>query len=323
MESAYTIVVPDYEILSQVCGTNDSNLRLIEKYLGVTVFTRGNELSVGDAEPETLQRFKYIIDRILDEVLEGTPAVPDMISSILLDSDQKNNKYTTSEQFFSDCCIRIPGSIKSVYPKSRNQADFIYAMRNYDVVFGIGPAGCGKTFLAIVEALCQLLQKGTGKIILTRPVVEAGESLGFLPGDFEQKISPYLRPLFDAAESLLPTGVFDRMMESGIIEIAPLAYMRGRTLDNSILILDEAQNTTKEQMKMFLTRMGQGSKVFITGDITQINLPKRITSGLVHGLEILNDIAEIKQIQLEACDIVRNPLVKKIVQAYSNGETNV
>ncbi|MCQ2613718.1 MAG: PhoH family protein [Treponemataceae bacterium] len=329
MDSSYTVVVPEVQILTRLCGTNDSNLRIIEKHLGVPVFTCGNELSLGEADAETTGRFKRIIDRILDEVLAGETPDENAIQSIIMNVSQKRTDGSAAENSretrqddsnFEDSLIRIPGGTKSVYPKTANQAHFIRQMRKHDMVFCTGPAGCGKTFLAVAEALRLLQEKGFNRIILTRPVVEAGESLGFLPGDFEQKISPYLRPLFDAISALLPAKVAEKFYAEGVIEIAPLAYMRGRTLDNSILILDEAQNTTKEQMKMFLTRMGTGSKVFITGDITQIDLPRRIKSGLVHALSILDKIEEISICRMTGSDIVRNPLVRQIVQAYDNDQ---
>ena len=188
------------------------------------------------------------------------------------------------------------------------------------MVFASGPACSGKTFLVVAEALAQLLSQKKKSLILTRPVVEAGESLGFLPGDFEQKINPYLRPLFDSLESLLPREFLRKMLESGIIEIAPLAYMRGRTLSDSIIILDEAQNTTVQQMKMFLTRIGENSKIFVTGDATQSDLPKKVPSGLVNALEILKDIDDISICHLSGEDIVRSPLVRKIIQAYEKAE---
>ena len=312
MKSAYTIVVPDTEILTCLCGTNDSNLRLIENYLGVPVFTHGNELSIGDADSDIQEKFKFIIDRILDESAAGEQISPDLVRSVL-----QYESHDSSEMLAS-AVIKIPGAVTTVFPKTVNQAEFILSMRNNDVVLCAGPAGSGKTYLAVAEALRQLFSGAVNKLVLTRPVVEAGENLGFLPGDLEQKISPYLRPLFDSVEKLMPKGVSAKLTEAGVIELAPLAYMRGRTLDNCILILDEAQNTTKEQMKLFLTRLGQGSKVFVTGDITQIDLPRRIPSGFVHALEILNRVEGVKIMHLDEDDIVRNPLVKRIVQAYEN-----
>ena len=191
-------------------------------------------------------------------------------------------------------------------------------MREYDISFGIGPAGTGKTYLAVAQALSLVLSKKMRKLVLTRPVVEAGESLGFLPGDLAQKINPYLRPLYDAMESLVPYDVIHRMEENRTIEIAPLAYMRGRSLNDCIVILDEAQNTTKEQMKMFLTRIGEGGRAIITGDITQIDLPRRVDSGLLHAVSILSAVEGLYFAYLHTADVVRNPLVKKIIQAYES-----
>ena len=240
----------------------------------------------------------------------------DLISSILnngFDRDEINTNFNAG-----DFAISIPGSTRKVYPKTRNQCALVNAFRKNDLVFAVGPAGSGKTFLAVAEALRLVLSKKINSIILTRPVVEAGESLGFLPGSLEEKINPYLRPLYDSMNSCIPHETVHKLTENGIIEIAPLAYMRGRTLNNAAVILDEAQNTTSEQMKMFLTRMGENSKVFITGDITQIDLPKRYNSGLVHALKILRDIPEISIVELDGSDVVRSSLVRKIVQAYEN-----
>lgn len=305
----YTIVVPDTEILSCVCGTNDYNLKLIEEHLGIPVFTRGNELSVNTTDDSVRQEFQYIIDRVIDEIGEGCKNSSDIIASVL-NIEKKADIESTS--------ILVPGSFRKIYPRTQNQAEYIQSMRNHDMVFCYGAAGSGKTFLAVAEALRLLLIHQKSKVVISRPVVEAGESLGFLPGDLQEKINPYLRPLYDAMEMILPRDSIKRLIESEIIEIAPLAYMRGRTLNNSIVILDEAQNTTVEQMKMFLTRMGEGTKVFITGDITQIDLPKRFQSGLVHATNLLSSIKEIGMNRLTAEDVVRNPLVKKIVKAYEN-----
>ena len=324
MESAFTIVVPDTDVLSRLCGTNDCNLRLIEEHLGVPVFTRGNELSVSETDPDVHRRFKYIIDRIVDEVANGNEADDQMVYSILnvspADSADSSLSARDMHDFFVRTSISVPGTVHRVYPKSKNQAELVNAMRSADMVFCLGPAGSGKTYIMVAEALNLLLSRKKSKIILTRPVVEAGESLGYLPGDLEQKISPYLRPLYDAMESFISKDVVKKFIEAGVIEIAPLAYMRGRTLSDAVVILDEAQNTTCRQMKMFLTRMGEGSKVFITGDITQIDLPKHTQSGLVHAIEILKNIDGIRIIQTEASDVVRNALVKKIIQAYEKYE---
>lgn len=309
MDTEYTIVVPDVDVLSNVCGTNDNNLKLIEDYLGIPVFTRGNELSVNTEDDAKRQEFRFIIDRIIDEISDGAKNSRDVITSVL-NIDRHADMDSTS--------IVVPGSLRKVYPHTQHQADYIQAMREKDMVFCIGAAGSGKTFLAVAEALRLLLTHKVSRFVITRPVVEAGESLGFLPGDLEDKINPYLRPLYDSMEMILPKETVKRLIESELIEIAPLAYMRGRTLNNSVIILDEAQNTTREQMKMFLTRMGENSKVFITGDATQIDLPRKVPSGLLHSVSLLEGIDEISVNRLTAEDVVRNPLVRKIVKAYEN-----
>ena len=327
MEHSYKIVVSDTDILTKLCGTNDSNLKLIEQHLGVPVFMRGNELSVEQDDPAILQQFRFIIDRIIDEIEEGYADTEDAVASIL--NTDLNPDYTPTKDYFSskrehatmnEGAVIVPGCQKKVYPKTQNQADYVRLLRTKDMVFCTGSADSGKTFLAVAEALRLVLSKEKKGIVLTRPVVEAGESLGFLPGDLDQKIGPYLRPLYDSMEAILPKDTVKKLIENGIIEMAPLAYMRGRTLNDCVVILDEAQNTTCEQMKMFLTRMGNGSKVFVTGDVTQIDLPKRCKSGLVDALQVLSNVSEIGMMQMTGADVVRNPLVKKIVQAYENAK---
>ena len=297
----------DAEVLKSICGTNDSNLKLIEETIGVDVFYRGNEISIETDNSEIIDKFRFIIDRLTDEISDGNDS-QDLMMRVL------NIKGSSS------ISINIPGSLKKVLPKTENQAALMQALRSSNMVFAEGPAGSGKTFLAMAEALYEVLTHKKNGIVLTRPVVEAGENLGFLPGDLADKINPYLRPLYDAINTLLPRETVKRLTETGVIEIAPLAYMRGRTINNSVIILDEAQNTTREQMKMFLTRMGEDSKVFITGDVTQVDLPARIPSGLEHAMKLLRNISEIKMIRLSSDDVVRNPLVKKIVQAYESTE---
>lgn len=312
-------MLSDPDVLSGVCGTNDSNLRLIEKHLGVSVFTRGNEISIADSSPEVRQKFKFIIDRLTDEIGEGTPSSQDFVESILntgLGLSLSDGGFPAGE-----FAISIPGGIRKVYPKTINQARLVRQFRKDSLVFAVGPAGSGKTFLAVAESLSLLLSHKVSSIILTRPVVEAGESLGFLPGDLQDKISPYLRPLYDSMSSCVQMEAIRKLQESGAIEIAPLAYMRGRTLSNAAVILDEAQNTTREQMKMFLTRMGENSKVFVTGDVTQIDLPRRIPSGLLQALDILRGIDGISIVELDENDVVRSALAKKIVRAYENVKT--
>ncbi len=321
--SEYRIIVPDNDILQRVCGTNDSNLKLIESFLGVPVFACGNELSVDGDDIGLQQQFRFIIDRILDEIADGSSEVTDteLIQSILNTNVSFYPKRSSDNHaLFNQCSISIPGGTRKVYPRTQGQAELVKMFRAYDMVFATGPAGCGKTFLAVAEALRLVLSHQKSGIILTRPVVEAGESLGYLPGDLEEKINPYIRPLYDAMNAVLPRETVRRMSENGIIEIAPLAYMRGRTLNDSVIILDEAQNTTPEQMKMFLTRMGEGSKVFITGDLTQIDLPKKVPSGLLSAVNVLRNVPEIAIKELCTEDVVRNDLVKKIIQAYENEE---
>ncbi len=305
----YTIVVPDNDVLSCLCGTNDKNLQLIEEHLGVPVFTKGNELSVENAAPEICQKFQFIVDRIVDEVQSGGKNSDDIILTVL----NTKRKIDADEMV-----IMIPGALRRVYPRTQGQAEYVNLLQTHDMVFCTGSAGSGKTYLAVAEALRLILTHKKSKLIITRPVVEAGESLGFLPGDLEDKIDPYLRPLRDAMETILPPESVRRLFEAGIVEVAPLAYMRGRTLNNAVVILDEAQNTTCAQMKMFLTRMGENTKVFVTGDPSQIDLPKKLESGLMHSISILYKIEDIGFMELTAEDVVRNPLVKKIVKAYEN-----
>jgi phosphate starvation-inducible PhoH-like protein len=331
LEADYTIVVADTELLSGVCGANDSHLRLIEEHFGVPLFTRGNELTITAEDPLVRRRFHTVIDRIAAGIRERGESNPEMVSAILQTCEEPSeNAGKKGSEPSREVFIQIPGGNRRVYPKTANQALYMRKMREYDLVFCSGPAGSGKTFIAVAEALRLVLSRQKRKLVLTRPVVEAGENLGFLPGDLEQKIHPYLRPLLDSMEALLPPETFRKMEESGMIEIAPLAYMRGRTLSDCVVILDEAQNTTKEQMKMFLTRMGEGTRMIITGDISQTDLPfrggrgagGRPVSGLSHATELLDCLEDILVVRLEGSDVVRNPLVRKIIQAYENDEQN-
>lgn len=316
------IVVQDNGVLQRVCGTNDNNLRLIESFLGEPVFACGNEISIDSKSPDKAQLFNFIINRMMDEIEDGSNPDSDgtMLRAIISTSTGTSfsDRNLDGGDLFDICSIMVPGGTRKVYPRTRGQADFVDMMRRTDLVFAVGPAGSGKTFLAVAEALRLVLSHEKNGIILTRPVVEAGESLGYLPGNLEEKINPYMRPLYDAMNAVLPRDTVRKMVESSIVEVAPLAYMRGRTLGNSVVILDEAQNTTVEQMKMFLTRMGDGSKVFVTGDITQIDLPGRTRSGLVHAMSVLENVQGISIKRLGAEDVVRSGLVKRIIQAYDN-----
>ncbi|QHX43697.1 PhoH family protein [Treponema vincentii] len=309
MDTSYTIVLEDQTVLSSLCGANDENLHIFETYLGVPVICRGNEVTVVTSDQAICKRFQKLIDTLLESPEITSDGSADFIASCVANSAPQQGALCPQ-------CIHIPRGIKSVYPKNRKQAALIDSIYANDITFGLGPAGTGKTYIAVALALKMLLSHTVRKLILTRPVVEAGESLGFLPGDLVQKINPYLRPLFDIMETLLPADVLRGMEESNTIEVAPLAYMRGRTLHNAVVILDEAQNTTKEQMKMFLTRMGEGSKLIITGDPSQSDIRGRSESGLVHAVSLIRTIDGIGTVEFSADEVVRHSLVQKIINAY-------
>ncbi|MDR2630681.1 MAG: PhoH family protein [Spirochaetaceae bacterium] len=337
MEDSITIVLDSREVLSGVCGANDGNLKVIEGSLGGRIAARGNEIRLEGVDEAGARRFRTMMDNLIAAVREGQSPSPEYVQALagVLPSFGTKNRslegpeegqepeegdlsLKTGPELMREALIQIPHGFNRVFPRTKNQARYIQGIRSHDITFCVGPAGTGKTYLAIAEALRMVLSKAVRKLVLTRPVVEAGENLGFLPGDLTQKINPYLRPLYDAMESLVPYETIRRMEETRSIEIAPLAYMRGRSLNDSMIILDEAQNTTKEQMKMFLTRIGQGARAIVTGDITQIDLPKRIDSGLLHALSILSGIEGLHVAYLNTADVVRNPLIKKIIQAYDN-----
>ena len=317
MHNKCSIILDNHQKLADLCGFNDSNLKIIETLLGSNVYTTGNELHFSSKDRKKQVQFKKIIAKLEEYSEKGCMLSPDLINGIYSGINfEESSLKKDNESKIEDFEIVIPGSSKRVYPKSSNQVSLIKKFSCFDVIFSVGPAGTGKTYLAVAKALSEVLQKKKRKLILTRPVVEAGESLGFLPGDLTQKINPYLRPLYDAMESLIPFETIAKLEESRVIEIAPLAYMRGRSLADSFIILDEAQNTTKEQMKMFLTRIAEGSKAIITGDITQIDIPNKKQSGLIHAINILGDIKEIGFSFFSSEDVLRNSLIKKIIEAY-------
>jgi phosphate starvation-inducible PhoH-like protein len=301
---------------SAFSGVLDKNIKKIEKRLGVTLAVRGDSLLI-DGPQDRLDFAKRYFEMIR-ELEEKGNSLREEDFHIALDLLEEGHG-DRLEDFFPPEPLNL--SRKSVTPKSLNQQDYIQAIKSYDLVFGIGPAGTGKTYLAMAVALSFLQDKYVTRIILTRPAVEAGEKLGFLPGDLQQKITPYLRPLYDALFDLAQTEQANRLIEKGIIEIAPLAYMRGRTLNSAFIILDEAQNTTKEQMKMILTRTGFDSKLVVTADITQIDLPQPHKSGVLHAMKILANIKEISFIHFNDKDVVRHPLVQKIIKAYEKAES--
>ncbi|MFO7865364.1 MAG: PhoH family protein [Candidatus Aminicenantes bacterium] len=296
---------------SVLTGVMGKNLKKLGKRLDVNLSSRGDHLMI--TGPDKKVKFaKYYFTQIkkLQEKGHSLKAEDYHIALDLLKADRSG----WMENFFPAEALNL--SRRSVTPKSLNQKDYIQAMHDHDLVFGIGPAGTGKTYLAMAMALSYLQNKKVNRIILTRPAVEAGEKLGFLPGDLQQKVNPYLRPLYDALFDLVLAEQANRWIENGTIEIAPLAYMRGRTLNSAFIILDEAQNTTKEQMKMILTRTGFDSKLVVTADITQIDLPQPEKSGVLNAIEILNVIQEISFVHFDEKDVVRHPLIQKIIKAY-------
>jgi len=301
-------------------GDFDMNLKLIEKELGVTISSRGGSLKItGDSGAVALS--ERVIKILCDEVLRGEALSEQKIIyaiSLATEGDEKKFHDATS----GDCvCVTSKG--KPIKSKTLGQKKYIEEMNNNSIVFGIGPAGTGKTYLAVAKAVTAFRKKEVSRIIITRPAVEAGEKLGFLPGDLQNKVDPYLRPLYDALYDMIGIESYNNYVEKGAIEVAPLAYMRGRTLDNAYIILDEAQNTTPEQMKMFLTRIGFGSKAIITGDITQVDLPDGKRSGLVEAMKILSGIDDIAFCSFSHKDVVRHPLVMKIIQAYEKHDKKV
>ncbi len=317
MDNTTGIVLENTSLVADICGANDYNLSIMEHLLGGRILCRGNELFCESADPRIRTLFASLVNSLLQSIEDGLPATPDLIIALHADLTPDGSEKRSTDEFL-DLCIQIPGGFSKVFPRSKTQSLYLKGLSTHDLTFAVGPAGTGKTYLAVAWALRELLAKTKRKLILTRPVVEAGESLGFLPGDLVQKISPYLRPLYDSMEALIPFETMRRLEETRTIEIAPLAYMRGRNLSNCVVILDEAQNTTKEQMKMFLTRLGENSRAVVTGDITQVDLPRKGESGLAHAVEVLRDVDGVFVCTLDARDVVRSPLVRRIIEAYES-----
>jgi phosphate starvation-inducible PhoH-like protein len=306
------VTVPEAGV-STLFGAYDDNLRQLETLLNVRIRTQGHELMVeGDAA--NTAKVARLIDQLGALIDEGhSISDKDVKTAAQLVAD--DGAVDLRDYFLKDGQLRQAGK-KRIAPKSANQRRYLDAIENYDIVFGIGPAGTGKTYLAMAQAVSYLLAKKVSRIILARPAVEAGEKLGFLPGDLQEKVNPYLRPLYDALYDMLDVEKADRLLERGTIEVAPIAFMRGRTLNDAFVILDEAQNTTSEQMKMFLTRLGFGSKAVVTGDITQIDLPIGRMSGLVQAMDVVGKIDGIEFVYFDERDVVRHKLVQAIVKAY-------
>lgn len=308
------LVLTENDDIQMLLGTHDKHIKLIEESTQTVIRNRGERIQI-EGDDESIKNVVAIIQALQQLLQRGIPVhTPDVLTAINL---QMKNELQLFLTMYETEIIKDHNG-KPIRAKSLGQRKYIDAIRTHDVVFGIGPAGTGKTFLAVVLAIAALKKGEVKKIILTRPAVEAGENLGFLPGDLKEKVDPYLRPVYDALYQIFGVEHTNRLMERGVIEIAPLAYMRGRTLEDAFVILDEAQNTTIMQMKMFLTRLGFNSKMIVNGDISQIDLAKGVMSGLVHAEKTLKSIKQIDFIRLDASDVVRHPVVAEIIRAYDN-----
>jgi phosphate starvation-inducible PhoH-like protein len=310
------LTFPDHELVGMLCGGHNAHLQLLGKKIGLSVNVRGNEINLqgGDWEIELAEK---VLTQLYGLLQNNYPIYQNDVEYAvrILSSDQSANL----NQIFLDK-VYIPSDKKVITPKTINQKAYIDSIRRFDIVFGIGPAGTGKTYLAMAMAIASLVKKEVNRVVLARPAIEAGEHLGFLPGDLYEKVNPYLRPLYDALHDMMDFENGSRLIQKGVIEVAPLAFMRGRTLNDSFVILDEAQNATTEQMKMFLTRLGFSSKAVITGDVTQIDLPGGKTSGLIEARELLHGIKGIKFVYFSRDDVIRHPLVQEIIDAYEEME---
>jgi len=297
--------------LKAFVGELNGNIKILERGFNVKIFQNGNKISIS-GDHDSIQKASNAINDLYASTTKGIEISREVIQMAI----NKNEEITPEIIAPNGVEYVIKAPKKVIRPRGRNQNDYLAKMSSYEINFGVGPAGTGKTYLAVAKAVEMLLSEKVKKIILIRPAVEAGEKLGFLPGDLSQKVDPYLRPLYDALYEMLGFEQVARLLEKGILEVAPLAYLRGRTLNNSFIIMDESQNTTVDQMKMFLTRMGFGSYAIINGDMTQIDLPKHIESGLKHSLNVLENVEGIGFTYFSSKDVVRHPLVRKIVDAY-------
>ncbi|MFM7202513.1 MAG: PhoH family protein [Myxococcota bacterium] len=306
------VVFSDNQVAQLLFGEQTQNLKLIEDVLEVKIHLRGTTLQIL-GEPSLAAVAGDLLEQLYELARSGFPlALADVNHAARL---LKQDPQARIRDYFLDTVV-VSARKKSIVPRSPTQKAYVDAIRKHDIVFGVGPAGTGKTYLAMAMAVGALTRREVSRIVLTRPAVEAGEKLGFLPGDLAEKVNPYLRPLYDALNDMVDFEKAGKLIEKGIVEVAPLAFMRGRTLNDAFVILDEAQNTTSEQMKMFLTRLGIGSKAVITGDITQIDLPTGKASGLIEAREILSDIPRLKFVEFTKFDVVRHPLVQEVINAY-------
>ncbi|MDO8520476.1 MAG: PhoH family protein [Deltaproteobacteria bacterium] len=312
-ENVIRLNFADNNLARNLFGPHESHLKSLESQIGVDIHVRGGEVSI-EGDSEKAHFAENVLNQLYDLMKKGHPIMgQDIERAIRILNEDKN---ASLHQIFLDS-VFIPSRRKVIYPRSAGQKLYVEAIRGHDMVFGVGPAGTGKTYLAMAMAVTALLKGEVKRIILTRPAIEAGEKLGFLPGDLIEKVNPYLRPLYDAMHDMLDFDKTQKMLDRGDIEVAPLAFMRGRTLNDAFVILDEAQNTTVEQMRMFLTRIGVQSKAVITGDVTQIDLPPEKKSGLIHAIRILTGIPQINIHYLDDRDVVRHPVVREIIKAYA------
>ncbi len=312
----------DSQKLAELCGQFNEHLKLIERHLELEIFSRGNSFRLLGSKVQ-VEQGEHILKKLYRSCFKANRETlhPEKIHLALQENFSPNEQSEPmSKQPDIENTLMIETPRKHIETRGDNQCAYIKRIDKYDINFGIGPAGTGKTYLAVASAVAALKKEQVNRIVLVRPAVEAGEKLGFLPGDLNEKVNPYLRPLYDALYEMLGFETVDKMLEKQIIEIAPLAYMRGRTLNNAFIILDESQNTTREQMKMFLTRIGFGAKAVITGDVTQIDLPKGSESGLIHATQVLKDVKDIGFSYFTSKDVVRHRLVQRIVEAYSAHE---